>query len=87
MTGDTSTTEQMADMAEKKIDYALFCCDGVSNMGLEEAAEAARLVGAKHNIPYHVTARNDIFFDRTVAEQFDVENRLILDMGETLLIE
>ena len=52
-----------------------------------EAAEAARLVGATHNIPYHVTARNDIFFDRTVAEQFDVENRLILDMGETLLIE
>ena len=74
-------------MAEKKIDYALFCCDGVFNMGLEEAAEAAQLVGATHNIPYHVTARNDIFFDRTVAEQFDVENRLILDMGETLLIE
>jgi len=87
VTGDTSTTEQMADMAEKEIDYAFFCCDGVFNMGLEEAAEAARLVGAKHNIPYHVTARNDIFFDRTVAEQFDVENRLILDMGETLLIE
>lgn len=87
VTGDTSTTEQMADMAEKEIDYAFFCCDGVFNMGLEEAAEAARLVGATHNIPYHVTARNDIFFDRTVAEQFDVENRLILDMGETLLIE
>ena len=87
VTGDTSTTEQMADMAEMEIDYAFFCCDGVFNMGLEEAAEAARLVGAKHNIPYHVTARNDIFFDRTLAEQFNVENRLILDMGETLLIE
>ena len=56
-------------------------------MGLEEAAEAAKLVGAKHNIPYPVTARNDIFFDRTLAEQFDVENRLILDIGETLLVE
>ena len=56
-------------------------------MGLEEAAEAARLVGAKHNIPYHVTARNDVFFDRTMAEQFDVENRLILDIGETLSVE
>lgn len=56
-------------------------------MGLEDAAEAAKLVGAKHSIPYHVTARNDIFFDRTLAEQFDVENRLILDIGETLLVE
>ena len=87
VTGDTSTTEQMPDMAEMEIDYAFFCCDGVFNMGLEEAAEAARLVGAKHSIPYHVTARNDIFFDRTLAEQFDVENRLILDIGETLLVE
>ena len=56
-------------------------------MKVEEAAEAARLVGAKRSIPYHVTARNDVFFDRTLAEQFDVENRLILDIGETLLVE
>ena len=87
VTGDTSTTEQMPDMAGMEIDYAFFCCDGVFNMGLEEAAEAAKLVGAKHNIPYHVTARNDVFFDRTMAEQFDVENRLILDIGETLSVE
>ena len=26
-------------------------------------------------------------FDRALAEQFDVENRLILDIGETLLVE
>lgn len=87
VTGDTSTTEQMARMAEMEIDYAFFCCDGVFNMGLEEAAEAAELVQAKHNIPYHVTASNDVFFDRNRAEQFDVENRLILDIGDTLLME
>ena len=87
VTGDTSTTEQMPDMAGMEIDYAFFCCDGVFNMGLEEAVEAAKLVGAKHNIPYHVTARNDVFFDRTLAEQFNAENRLILDIGETLLVE
>ena len=87
VTGDTSKTEQMSLMNEMEIDYAFFCCDGVFNMGLEEAAEAAKLVGAKHNIPYHVTARNDVFFDRTLAEQFNAENRLILDIGETLLVE
>ena len=87
VTGDTSTTEQMTLLSEKEIDYAFFCCDGVFNMGLEEAAQCAGLVKAKHNIPYHVTARNDVFFDRTLAEQFHAENRLILDMGETLLVE
>ncbi len=43
--------------------------------------------GELKSISYYVTARNDVFFDRTLAEQFDVENRLILDMGEILLIE
>lgn len=87
VTGDTSTTEQMPGLAEKEIDYALFCCDGVYNMGLEEAAECARLVGAKHNIPYHVTASNGSVFDRERAEQLDVENRLILAPGEELPLE
>ena len=87
VTGDTSTTKQMARMSEMQIDYAFFCCDGVFNMGLEEAAKAAELVEAKHNIPYHVTASNEVFFDRALAEQFDVENRLILDIGETLQVE
>lgn len=47
VTGDTSKTEQMARMDGMEIDYAFFCCDGVYNMGLEEAAECAGLVGAK----------------------------------------
>lgn len=51
VTGDTSTTEQMPLLAEKEIDYAFFCCDGVFNMGLEEAAQCAEMVKAKHNIP------------------------------------
>lgn len=29
VTGDTSTTEQMARMSEMEINYAFFCCDGV----------------------------------------------------------
>ena len=53
MTGDTSTTEQMARMSEMHIDYAFWCTDGVYNMGNEEAARCAELVQAKHNIPYH----------------------------------
>lgn len=88
VTGDTSTTEQMSRLAEKEIDYAFFCCDGVYNMGLEEAAECATMVGAKHNIPYHNTTKNTgDMFDMELAEQFDAPNRLILAVGKELPIE
>lgn len=88
VTGDTSTTEQMDELSEKEIDYAFFCCDGVFNMGLEEAARCADLVGAKHNIPYHVSTTNSgNHFDRNLAEQFETENRLIVEPGEEILVE
>lgn len=87
VTGDTSTTEQMPLLAEKNIDYALFCCDGIYNMGLEEAAECAEMVGAKHNIPYHMTAEEGVVFDRELAEQFEAPDRLIVEAGEKIVIE
>ena len=88
VTGDTSTIEQMPRLAEKEIDYAFFCCDGVYNMGLKEATECAAMVGAKHNIPYHNTTKNTgDMFDMELAEQFDTPNRLILAVGEELTIE
>ncbi|MBR4799478.1 MAG: MBL fold metallo-hydrolase [Clostridia bacterium] len=80
--GDTSKTQQMAQLAEKQIDYAFFCCDGVYNMDTDEAAECARLVGAKHNIPYHVIAQSGKYFDLSRAELFNAPNRLIINEGE-----
>ena len=41
MTGGTSTTKQMAEMADMEIDYAFYRCDGVYNMGLKEAVRCA----------------------------------------------
>ncbi len=88
VTGDTSTTEQMPLLAEKGIDYAFFCCDGVYNMGLKEAAECAEAVGAKHNIPYHMTTTaTEKHFDRELAKQFNAPNRLIVEDGEEIRIE
>ena len=86
VTGDTSTTRQMPELAEREIDYAFFCCDGRFNMGLEEAAECARLVGAKHNIPYHMAPGAENNFDREIAEQFQAENRMIVEPGEDIPI-
>lgn len=88
VTGDTSTTKQMPDMAKMKIDYAFYCCDGVFNMGLKEAAKCAKLVGAKHNIPYHTSANaSGPSYDRKRAEKFDAPNRLLVDEGEEIAIE
>ena len=88
VTGDTSTTNQMSEMSEMEIDYAFYCCDGVYNMGFDEAAECAKKVNAKHNIPYHMTATvTEGAFDRTLVERFNAPNRLIVAYGETITIE
>lgn len=84
VSGDTSRTDQMPLLAEKHIDYAFYCCDGVYNMNPDEAAECAVLVNAKHNIPYHVISQDGIYFDRERAEQFHAPNRMIIGPGEEI---
>ena len=85
VSGDTSKTEQMPSLADQNIDYAFFCCDGIYNMDLEEAAECAALVKAKHNIPYHMTAADSgSFFDRAKAEQVQADNLLVIGEGEEI---
>ena len=82
--GDTSTTEQMASFAARNLDYALLCCDGVYNMDLEEAAECARIIGAKHTIPIHMKPGE--LFDREMAEAFAGPNKLIVAAGEEITL-
>ena len=84
-TGDTSATEQMKELADRKIDYAFFVCDGVYNMDTEEASACAKLVGARHSIPYHMAPGK--LFDRKSAEEFDAPGRLILEAGEETVLE
>lgn len=52
--GDTGPTEQMAQLATYGIDYAFWPCDGIYTMSPEEAAECARRVGARHDVPVHM---------------------------------
>ena len=84
-TGDTSATEQMAELAERDIDYALFCCDGKYNMDIEEAGACAALVNAKHSIPYHMSPGK--LFDTDRAAQFDGPGKLIVAAGEETILE
>ena len=88
VSGDTSVTDEMSRMSAMHIDYAFLCTDGWYNMGNEEAARAARMIGAKHNIPYHNdTSNSGEMFNRDAAEAFDAPNKMIILPGETIKIQ
>ncbi len=75
---DTSKLPQMAELKDKGIDYAFYPIDGQYNMGPQEAAECAEMVGAKHNIPFH-------YFNADVTK-FKPSNLLLLPYGGTITI-
>lgn len=86
VSGDTSTTEQMAQLKDMQIDYAFFCCDGTYNMDMAEAAQCAKLVAAKHTIPYHYGSGSKM----PTAEEISalgVDGLIILSPGEELKVE
>ncbi len=88
--GDTSKTEQMPSLAQENLDCAFLPIDGKYNMGPEEAAECAALIGAKRAVPYHMVPTGPLggkCFDQKRAEAFKAENRVILPAGETLTLE
>ena len=87
LSGDTSTTDQMSEMADMKLDYAFFCCDGVYNMNVQEASQCSKTVNAKHNIPYHMLPSNQDIFDKDVAGAFDAPGKIILEPGDELVLE
>ncbi|MCL2358467.1 MAG: MBL fold metallo-hydrolase [Nitrososphaerota archaeon] len=80
--GDTSKTKQMSELANREIDYALFCGDGMFNMGLNEAAQCARIVGAKHNVLVHM--KPGALFDLMKVQKWDAPNKLIIQPGEEI---
>ena len=79
--GDTSKTRQMESFALMGLDYALFPGDGIANMGLDEAAECARLIGAKHNIIIHLMPGQSV---RKRAEKWVAPNKLIIEPGQEI---
>jgi len=82
--GDTSKTDQMSTFADMGLNYAFLPCDGTYNMDAKTAAECAKLINAKHNIPYHTHPGE--LFDEQVAENFDAPNRLIIQPGDEIVL-
>ena len=83
--GDTSTTEQMAELAERNLHYAFFPVDGIFNMEMDEAIACAELVNAQHNIPYHTNPASK--YDQGRAELFTAPNQMIVPAGEEIVLE
>ena len=81
--GDTSKTAQMEGYAKRELDYALLPTDGVFNMGLDEAAECARLIAAKHNIPVHMNPLK-LFGKKKAVEKWAAPNKLIIEPGQEI---
>ena len=81
--GDTSKTKQMESFAVLELDYALFPGDGLFNMGPDEAAECARIIGAKHNILIHLKPGESI---RKKGEKWAAPNKLIVEPGEEIIL-
>jgi L-ascorbate metabolism protein UlaG (beta-lactamase superfamily) len=79
--GDTSKTKQMETFAALELDYALFPGDGLFNMGLEEAADCARIIGAKHNILIHLKPGESV---RKKGETWNAQNKLIIEPGQEI---
>jgi L-ascorbate metabolism protein UlaG (beta-lactamase superfamily) len=79
--GDTSKTKQMETFAAMELDYAFFPGDGIFNMGLDEAAECARLIKAKHNSIIHLKPGVSV---RKKAKKWDAPNVLIIEPGQEI---
>ena len=80
--GDTSKTDQMAELADKNIDYAFLPTDGHFNMDMPEAIECAELIQAKHTVPVHMSPGS--LFDPERAALFDTPSALIVAAGEVI---
>ena len=79
---DTSKTAAMENMPAENLDYTLLPCDGVYNMDLDEAAECARLIKARKNIPIHM--KPGALFCPERAAAYTAPDKLIVAAGEEI---
>ena len=82
--GDTSKTKQMETFRTLDLNCAIFPGAGILSMGLREAAQCARLIGAKHNIIIHL--KPGALFSRKRAEKWKAPNKLIVEPGQEITL-
>jgi|LSQX01.3.fsa_nt_gb L-ascorbate metabolism protein UlaG (beta-lactamase superfamily) len=80
--GDTSKIEEMKELADLSLTYALLPMDNVYNMGPQEATEAAELIQAKYYIPVH-TGPDGVFSEENI-EQFTPKGKTVVKPKESI---
>ena len=83
--GDTSGLPEMATWTEYGIDYALICSDGFWNMGVDEVARCATLMGAKRLVPIHTS--KDGLYDDTVARSVKFKETIVVMPGSKIALK
>ncbi len=83
--GDTGEMNEMANLAAKKITYALLPMDGIYTMTPEDANYAATLIKADYYVPMHTMPPPDTYSDAIVA-RFTVPNKIILKNRQTVAL-
>jgi L-ascorbate metabolism protein UlaG (beta-lactamase superfamily) len=83
--GDTSKIDEMKELADLNLTYALLPMDNVYNMGPEEATEAAEMVQAKYYIPIH-TGPDGVYSDENV-EKFTPEGKIVVRPKESIQLK
>ena len=56
----------------------------VKLLGLDDAAECAKLIGAKHNIIIHL--KPGALFDADKAKQWDAPDKIIIEPSEEIAL-
>jgi L-ascorbate metabolism protein UlaG (beta-lactamase superfamily) len=82
--GDTSKIEEMENLKNENIDYALLCGDGTFNMGPEEAALVAKIINSKHNILIHMVPGGIKLYDKEKVKNWIAPNKLDLAAGKEI---
>ena len=87
--GDTSKTDQMAELGKIGLDYVFLPIDGVYNMDPAEATECAEILNAKTYFPMHNDPRSSQtgeWYD-TGMDDFKVKNKVILEPGNFFMYD
>jgi hypothetical protein len=84
--GDTGFIPEMADLAARKLTYALLPMDGIYNMTPEQAMQAAAAIQAANYIPIHTMPPPDTYNDAIVA-RFTIPNKIVVKNGQTIVLE
>lgn len=84
--GDTNMIDDMKNLSDKNINYAMYPTDGQYNMSAEEATQVADTVNAKHSIPMHTSVHDadSIVYDEDIVAKFTPASKLEIPFGATI---